>query len=107
MKTLIEYVRDNKGQRVGCVAAVRNEDVVTLGYSKCMVKPPKESCIFNPDVFDATTAKQKAIGRAMSRDKYVPLELALIAGKDVSPEIPSSVRPTLRKMAVRASKYFK
>lgn len=107
MKPLIEYVRDNKGRRVGCVAAIRDIDGIVLGYSKCMVKPPKESCIFEPDIFNATTAKQKAIGRALSKDEYVPLELALHASKTVSPDIPSSVRPTLRKMAVRASKYFK
>lgn len=82
-KMLIEYVRDEFRQLVGCVVAIYDDrNGFSLGWSKCM----------KLDRFDKRRALHIAIGRAQ-------------VGSSVTP--PYCVRPILSKMENRAKKYFK
>lgn len=114
---LIEFVRDKRGRRVGCVAAVKDVDSgkVTIGWSKCMTKPSaydrKELGVV-PDTFDKQWAIDKAVGRALSIDFMIDLDKASYIRQSTSRlmcgvEVPSMVRPVIRKMAQRAKRYFK
>ena len=114
---LIEFVRDKRGHRVGCVAAVKDVESgkVTIGWSKCMTKPSsydKKELGVVPDTFDKQWAIDKAIGRALSNDMFITLADASginqsTARNILGHEVPSIVRPTIRKMAQRAKRYFK
>jgi hypothetical protein len=105
---LVEYVRGKRGGLVGCVVAVLDKNMIKLGWSKCMVKPPINSKL-KADKFDKDYALDKAIGRALSTKDHVRVML-LGKGKSLSTQpmdVPSSVRPTLRKMEKRVVSYFK
>ncbi len=116
---LIEFVRDKRGHRVGCVAAVKDVESgeVTIGWSKCMTKPSsyeKKELGVAPDVFNKQWAIVKAVGRARSNDMCITLANANVINQSTARtastfdyEVPSMVRPVIRKMAQRAKRYFK
>ena len=116
---LIEFVRDKHGRRVGCVAAVKDVESgeVTIGWSKCMTKPStydKKELGVVPDIFDKQWSIDKAVGRARSNTVFsLTLEDGLTINQSnanrgrLSSEVPSMVRPVIRKMAQRAQRYFK
>ena len=85
---LVQYIRDQKNQPIGCMVAVLYEDGhITIGVS-----------LHNPkDKWDRSLARQIAIGRAYCGG--------------VMPYIPHSkaryVAEGMRMMINRASKYFK
>lgn len=85
---LVQYIRDQKNQPIGCMVAVQHDDGhITIGVS-----------LHNPkDKWDRSLARQIAIGRAYC--------------DGVMPYIPRSkaryVAEGMRMMINRASKYFK
>lgn len=85
--TLISYVRDETGRKVGVVVSRKTEDgKLALGYSLCKVKTDK----FN---------KYYGIYKAIKRISLYPQFL-----KD--PYIYDRLDPILPEFIVRASKYF-
>jgi hypothetical protein len=99
---LIEYVKDDKGKLIGCVAAV---DKDKLGWSICHTL----------DGFNKKRGRTIAIERAkkdiLSKSNYKNLDNHLNLLIDVSRKEPTYkthfVMKALRKLRVRAIKYFK
>jgi hypothetical protein len=85
---LVQYIRNQKNEPIGCMVAVQQEDGrITIGVS-----------LHNPkDKWDRSLARQIAIGRAYC--------------DGVMPYVPSSkaryVAEGMRMMINRASRYFK
>jgi hypothetical protein len=85
---LVQYIRNQKHEPIGCMVAVQQEDGrITIGVS-----------LHNPkDKWDRSLARQIAIGRAYC--------------DGVMPYVPSSkaryVAEGMRMMINRASRYFK
>lgn len=101
---LASYVREGQ-KRVGCVVAVKNVETnkVTLGWSKCITRPTakqKEAGI-TPDTFVREDALNMAKGRAA-----MPLEMGEQLTQSTAPNVPFKCRKALRKMAIRAQRYF-
>lgn len=109
---LVEYVRNNKGRRVGVVVAFENEEGdAVVGWSKCnMVK----------DKFTREKAIEVAVGRALRNPVFIHhtdniLDISLFAerqiaeinGKNKNPVIIPMMREPIMNMIERADKYFK
>jgi len=111
--TLVHVIHKGKAKRpVACVVARKCGDMVKLGWSKCLVKPTvsqRENGI-TPDNPTKVQAISMAKGRASCNvDGHYTLSLPLTPAinQENSPHIPSLVRKYLRKMADRATRYFK
>jgi hypothetical protein len=84
-KIICQYVNDRKGRRVGCVVGVGRGQI---GWSLCNLK--------SGDRFDKETARNLAIGRAVSNP---------VADFN---EVPQSLRKVVRYfVSDRSVKYFK
>ena len=109
-KTLVEYVKQGR-RPVGCVIAHKKKGSITLAWSKCLHKPTvmqREDGIL-PDKWN----KEKAFAIAKSRltscgtNYSLSITDALTVSEQNTPKIPSVIRKHLRKMAERATRYFK
>jgi actin-like ATPase involved in cell morphogenesis len=82
-KTIIQYVRNRKGLRIGAIVATKSENGFNIGYSLCNKK----------DRFNKEMALKIAFGRA---------EFEL-----VSPEIPRDISKMLPEFIERCKKYYR
>ena len=85
---IYEFVRNNKGKPIGCIAAVAEAGGTgkhyALGYSLCNKN----------DTFDKHLARIKAVGRA---NMYMPIHID---------NFPHTIRKHVPKMLNRAQRYF-
>lgn len=98
---LVTFVRE-RNKRTGCVVACSKNGIVTLGWSKCMLRPTSEQRKqgLEPDSFDPDHAIDIAKVRAN-------INLSDKIDEKTTPRIPAICRKALRNMADRAKRYFK
>lgn len=98
MKTLVHYVKNDKGQRIGCVVAIGAE---LVGWSQCNKKDRSGSKRFD---------KQKALSLAIKRaEKGSSIFQRLsTTGKMLIFRTPNKfMKSAIAKMEDRAKLYFK
>ena len=97
---LIQYVRNRKGQRIGCVTAgLYNTNEIHMGWSQCAIS--------KGDRFNRQFALLKAIGREQSDKHFISCtDLAYDVKDKMGIMIPTKVLKCLSQMLVRANKYF-
>lgn len=125
MNDLVQFVREGT-RRVGCVVArlwhKGDTPQVTIGWSKCQVKPSKEHAAegVKPDRYNSVSALNIAKERCLSHQYGMTLEeaKALTATNCILPDptdpnnaaknvqVPYICIQPIRKMADRAQRYF-
>lgn len=99
---IYEFVKE-KRRVVGCVVARVVDGAVKLSWSKCNIDAG--------DKFSRTAALDNAKSRCASKAFGIDLdkvdETRFVCDQDQDIKIPHSCRRILRKMAVRAKRYFK
>jgi hypothetical protein len=81
--TIIQYVRNKKGQRIGAIVATKSESGFNVGYSLCNKK----------DRFNKEMGLRIAFGRAEF--------------EQISPEIPREIAKMLPEFIERCKKYYR
>ena len=96
-KVIVKYVKNGKGQAVGCVVAVKDANTKTVGITG-------SRCHSHKDVYD----KQKGVEIAMSR-AYALINRSNIIddGLGTRCAIPASLEAEMNHMHDRAINYFK
>lgn len=83
-KTLVQYVKNRQGQRVGAVVAKRFDDMVVVGWSFTNIKAG--------DVFDKAKALLIATGRCE---------------RNSTSTIPRVMEPVIQNIVNRSDRYFR
>lgn len=100
---LVKYVRDWKGDKVGCVVAVKNifDSTIFIGWSQCHPN----------DVFNKDKAIEIAVGRALRGSSKMPTKVKCVVNQDDGDyPIISKIdlfKQEIIKMKSRADRYFK